>query len=261
MILLQMNSIKMIPLHQDDPPSDELHQDDPPSDELHQDDPPSDELHQDDPPSDELHQDDPPSDELHQDDPPSDELHQDDPPSDELHQDDPPSDELHQDDPPSDELHQDDPPSDELHQDDPPSDELEICCIKVNYLNNISVMVSSPAIFFHLLHENHKTYEEAVQLQSTFKLRLWNTPLRHRKNPSLPQRFTDKSRLIHFSISDCSIIHLSLFCIFRFFPAFLFKCRATLTTTFMVLSGVPGLLQNVFFPSHLYVCVCVSLHQ
>ena len=101
--------------------------------------------------------------------------------------------------------------------------------------------------------------EKAVQLQSTFKLRQWNTPLRHRKTPSLPQLFTDKSRLVHFPISDCTTIHLSLFCIFRVFPAFLFKCRAALTTTFMVLSGVPGLFQNVFFPFYLYVCVCVCV--
>lgn len=146
--------------------------------------------------------------------------------------------------------------TDELYQDDSPSDELEICCIKTSYLNNISVMMSSPAIFFHLLCENHETWEKAVPLQGTFKLRLWNTPLRHRKNPSLPQLFTDKSRLVHFPISDCTIIHLPLFGIFRFFPAFLFKCRAALTTTFMVLSGVPGLFQNVFFPFYLYVCVC-----
>ena len=145
---------------------------------------------------------------------------------------------------------------DELHQDDPPSDELEICCIKASYLNNISVMMTSPAIFLHLLHENHKRWKSSSASEH------FQTPTV--EYPSQTQKESKSSPALHRQDSSIfqSVIappSISLFRIFSFFPAFLFKCRAALTTTFMVLSGVPGLFQNVFFPFYLYVCVCVCV--
>lgn len=70
--------------------------------------------------------------------------------------------------------------------------------------------------------------------------------LGHWENLSLPGLFINNSRLSGFWISDCTVLHLSLFLLYLFIYFFNLFC-SELAVTFMVLSGIPGLFD--FFSS------------